>query len=71
MTETNSGSESSVNVPTAGQTRLVIGDATGMVGGYALRCAIENPPRGYEAIEPGTGYHGSRKPGLGIQRFEI
>src|SRR6202007_2861391 len=32
-----------MNVPTAGQKRLVIVGATGMVGGYALRCALENP----------------------------
>jgi hypothetical protein len=29
-------------VPAAGQKRLVIVGATGMVGGYALRCALEN-----------------------------
>jgi uncharacterized protein YbjT (DUF2867 family) len=32
-----------MNVPTADQKRLVIVGATGMVGGYALRCALENP----------------------------
>jgi uncharacterized protein YbjT (DUF2867 family) len=31
-----------VNVPTADQKRLVIVGATGMVGGYALRYALEN-----------------------------
>jgi uncharacterized protein YbjT (DUF2867 family) len=31
------------NISTADQKRLVIVGATGMVGGYALRCAIENP----------------------------
>ena len=31
-----------MNVPVAGQKRLVIVGATGMVGGYALRYAIEN-----------------------------
>ena len=31
------------HVPTLGQTRLVIVGATGMVGGYALRYALENP----------------------------
>src|SRR6266571_4458831 len=31
-----------MNVPTAGQTRLVIVGATGMVGGYALRYALEH-----------------------------
>jgi len=31
-----------MNVPTAGQKRVVIVGATGMVGGYALRYALEN-----------------------------
>ena len=31
-----------MNVPTAGQKRFVIVGATGMVGGYALRYALEN-----------------------------
>src|SRR3984885_13044421 len=31
-----------MNAPTAGQKRLVIVGATGMVGGYALRYALEN-----------------------------
>ena len=31
-----------MNVPAAGQKRLVIIGATGMVGGYALRYALEN-----------------------------
>jgi uncharacterized protein YbjT (DUF2867 family) len=31
-----------MNVPTAGEKRLVIVGATGMVGGYALRDALEN-----------------------------
>jgi uncharacterized protein YbjT (DUF2867 family) len=35
-----------MNVPTAGQKRLVIVDATGMVGGYALRDALEHPAVG-------------------------
>src|SRR5260370_12068767 len=35
-----------MNVPTKGQTRLVIVGATGMVGGYALRYALENPALG-------------------------
>jgi uncharacterized protein YbjT (DUF2867 family) len=38
-----SASGPSMNVPTVGQKRLVIVGATGMVGGYALRYAIENP----------------------------
>jgi uncharacterized protein YbjT (DUF2867 family) len=32
-----------MNVPTRDQTRLVIVGATGMVGGYALRYALEHP----------------------------
>src|ERR1700724_1397474 len=32
-----------MNVPTAWQKRLVIVGATGMVGGYALRYALEHP----------------------------
>jgi uncharacterized protein YbjT (DUF2867 family) len=32
-----------MNVPTAGQTRIAIVGATGMVGGYALRYALEHP----------------------------
>ncbi len=35
-----------MNVPTKGQTRLVIVGGTGMVGGYALRYALENPAVG-------------------------
>jgi uncharacterized protein YbjT (DUF2867 family) len=35
-----------MNVPTAGQKRLVIVGASGMVGGYALRDALENPAVG-------------------------
>src|SRR6202035_5626594 len=31
-----------VNVPTAGQKRVVIVGASGMVGGYALRYALDN-----------------------------
>ena len=34
---------STTNIATAGQKRLVIVGATGMVGGYALRYALENP----------------------------
>jgi len=43
MTVTNSATGSSMNAPTAGQARLVIVGATGMVGGYALHHALENP----------------------------
>ena len=32
-----------MNVPTAGKKRIVIVGATGMVGGYALRYALEHP----------------------------
>jgi len=35
-----------MNSPQVGQTRLVIVGATGMVGGYALRYALENPTVG-------------------------
>jgi uncharacterized protein YbjT (DUF2867 family) len=34
---------STTNIATADQKRLVIVGATGMVGGYALRCALKNP----------------------------
>jgi uncharacterized protein YbjT (DUF2867 family) len=51
MTATNrvgptSASESELNVPTVGQKNLVIVGATGMVGGYALRYALEHPAVG-------------------------
>lgn len=46
MTVTNSATGSSMNVPTADQARLVIVGATGMVGGYALRYALEHPAVG-------------------------
>src|SRR5712671_6601356 len=47
MTETNQMSfAESVTVPTVGQKRLVIVGASGMVGGYALRFALENPSVG-------------------------
>ena len=36
-----------MNVPSMSKTRLVIVGATGMVGGYALRYALENPGVGY------------------------
>ncbi len=39
-------SGASMNVPTVGQKRIVIVGATGMVGGYALRYALENPAVG-------------------------
>jgi len=34
------------NVPTVGQTRVVVVGATGMVGGYAVRYALEQPAVG-------------------------
>jgi putative NADH-flavin reductase len=43
MTVTNKvASGASMSVPTVGQKRLVIVGATGMVGGYALRYALEH-----------------------------
>jgi len=35
-----------MNVAAAGQKRLVVVGATGMVGGYALRCALDHPAVG-------------------------
>jgi uncharacterized protein YbjT (DUF2867 family) len=51
MTATNragplSASESKTNAPTAVQKNLVIVGATGMVGGYALRYALDHPAVG-------------------------
>ena len=51
MTATNrtgplSGAESETNAPTAVQKNLVIVGATGMVGGYALRYALDHPAVG-------------------------
>jgi uncharacterized protein YbjT (DUF2867 family) len=51
MTATNrtdplSASESKTNAPTAGRKNLVIVGATGMVGGYALRYALDHPAVG-------------------------
>ena len=44
MTATNKAASGvSLSVPAVGQKRLVIVGATGMVGGYALRYALENP----------------------------
>ena len=43
MTVTNQvASDASMSVPAVGQKRLVIVGATGMVGGYALRYALDN-----------------------------
>ena len=41
-----SASVPSPNVPTVGQTRVVIVGATGMVGGYALRYGLDHPAVG-------------------------
>ena len=43
MTEIRKAAGPSMNIPTAGQKHVVIVGATGMVGGYALRSALENP----------------------------
>jgi uncharacterized protein YbjT (DUF2867 family) len=43
MTEISSVAGSRMNVSTPGQKHLVIVGATGMVGGYTLRYALENP----------------------------
>jgi hypothetical protein len=42
VTVANSATGLSMDVPTGGQARLVIVGATGMVGGYARRYALEN-----------------------------
>jgi len=39
-----------MNAPAAGQTRLVIAGATGMVGGYALRYALDHPSIGVVTV---------------------
>jgi uncharacterized protein YbjT (DUF2867 family) len=51
MTRTNqvssmSASGPSMNVPTVGQTRVVVVGATGLVGGYAVRYALKQPAVG-------------------------
>jgi uncharacterized protein YbjT (DUF2867 family) len=48
MSALSSASGSSMSVPTSDQKRLVIVGATGMVGGYALRYALDQP--GVEAV---------------------
>ena len=46
MTTNNQiSSATSLTVPMAGQNRLVIMGPTGMVGGYALRYALDNSKR--------------------------
>jgi uncharacterized protein YbjT (DUF2867 family) len=52
-----------MSVPTVGQKRLAIVGATGMVGGYALRCALDEP-----AVERVTAI--GRK-GLGISHPKL
>jgi hypothetical protein len=39
-----------MNAPSASQIRLVIVGATGMVGGYALRYALDNPSVGVVTV---------------------
>src|SRR5260221_11364405 len=51
MTASNQGasmnaSGTSPNAPTVGQTRIVVVGATGLVGGYAVRYALEQPAVG-------------------------
>ena len=53
-----------MNVPTVGQTRIVIVGATGMVGGYALRHALEHP-----AVSHVTAI-GRRKLGIAHPKLE-
>src|SRR5580704_5879682 len=53
-----------MNIPLAGQKRLVIVGATGMVGGYALRYALRNP-----AVARVTVI-GRRKPGIAHPRLD-
>jgi uncharacterized protein YbjT (DUF2867 family) len=53
-----------MNAPTAGRTRLAIVGATGMVGGYALRYALEHP-----AVSHVTAI-GRRKLGIAHPKLE-
>src|SRR3984893_13845822 len=53
-----------MNVPTAGQTRIAIVGATGMVGGYALRYALE-----HRAVSRVTAI-GRRKLGLSHPKLD-
>ena len=53
-----------MNVPTAGQTRVAIVGATGMVGGYALRHALEHPAVGHATAI------GRRKVGISHQKLK-
>src|SRR6266478_3054715 len=53
-----------MNVPTAGRTRLAIVGATGMVRGYAVRCALEHP-----AVSHVTAI-GRRKLGIAHPKLE-
>ena len=53
-----------VNDPAAGKTRLVIVGATGMVGGYALRYALDHPSVGVVTVI------GRRKLGISDPRMK-
>ena len=53
-----------MSVPAAGQKRLVIVGATGMVGGYALRYALDHP-----AVERVTSI-GRRKLGISHSKLD-
>jgi uncharacterized protein YbjT (DUF2867 family) len=46
MTEISNAAGPSMNLPTAGQKHVVMVGATGMVGGYALRYALDHPAVG-------------------------
>jgi len=50
-----------MSIPEAGQKRLVIVGATGMVGGYALRYALDHPGVGRVTVI-GAGSSVSRTP---------
>jgi len=53
-----------MNVPATGQKRLVVVGATGMVGGYALRYALDHP-----AVERVTAI-GRRKLGISHSKLD-
>jgi hypothetical protein len=54
-----------MNVPAAGQKRLVIVGATGMVGGYAFPYALDNPAVGRVTVI------GRRKLGISHPKLEV
>jgi uncharacterized protein YbjT (DUF2867 family) len=64
MTVTNSATGSSLTAPTTDQASLVIVGATGMVGGYALRYALE-----YGAVGTVTAI-GRRKLGISHRKLK-